>query len=152
MSSLCICVVEKSNPYFEVSPDHRSLQNPVRHLRWSFFYKLRHFDLHLIHSAKFFGKRFSPAGLKDVIIEPGVVEEGLVDEILTGKAYNRKVRFHKLMYKARMRLIWRGFMDWFEEENFPEYQEPDTLLSNINNLSDNDLDSKSFNEILENDV
>ena len=33
-------------------------------------------------------------------------------------------------------------MDWFEEENLPEYQELDTLLSNINNLSDNDLDSK----------
>ena len=43
-------------------------------------------------------------------------------------------------------------MDWFEEENFPEYQELDTLLSNISHLSGNDLDSKCFNEILENDV
>ena len=98
------------------------------------------------------GKRFSPAGLRDVIIESGVIEEGSVDGILTGKAYDRTVRFHKLMYEACMRLIWRGFMDWFEEENFPEYQELDILLSNINNLSYNDLDSKSFNEILENDV
>ena len=31
-----------------------------------------------------------------------------------------------------------------------DYQELDTLLSNINNLSNNGLDSKSFNEILEN--
>ena len=38
------------------------------------------------------------------------------------------------------------------KKNFPEYQEPDTLLSNINNLSDSDLDLKRFNEILENDV
>ena len=98
------------------------------------------------------GKRFSPAGLRDVIIESGVIEEGSVDGILTGKAHNRTVRFHKLMYEACTRLIRRGFMDWFEEENFPEYQELDTLLSNINNLSENDLDSKSFNEILENDV
>ena len=98
------------------------------------------------------GKQFSPAGLRDVIIESGVIEEGPVDEILTRKAYNRAMRFHKLMYEACMRLIWRGCMDWFEEENFPEYQELDTLSSNINNLSDNDLDSKSFNEILENDV
>ena len=43
-------------------------------------------------------------------------------------------------------------MDWFEEENFPEHQELDTLLSNINNVSNNHLDSKDFNEILENDV
>ena len=69
------------------------------------------------------GKRFSPAGLRDVIMESGVIEEGSVDGILTGKAYNPTARFHKLMYEACMRLIWRGFMDWFEEENFPEYQE-----------------------------
>ena len=98
------------------------------------------------------GKQFSPAGLRDVIIKSGVIEEGPVDEILTRKAYNRTMRFQKLMYEACMQLIWRGCMDWFEEENFPEYQELDTLSSNINNLSDNDLDSKSFNEILENDV
>ena len=93
-----------------------------------------------------------PAGLRDVVIESGVIEEGSVDGILTGKACNRTVRFHKLMYETCMRLIWRDFMGWFEEENFPEYQELDILLSNINNLSSNDLDSKSFNEILENDV
>ena len=93
-----------------------------------------------------------PAGLKDVIIEPGVIEEESVDGILTGKDYNRTVRFHKLMYESCMRLVWRGFMDWFEEENVPEFQELDTLLCTINNLSYNELDSKSFNEILENDV
>ena len=37
-------------------------------------------------------------------------------------------------------------------KNFPEYQKLDTLLSNINNLSDNDLDAKIFSEILKNDV
>ena len=51
-----------------------------------------------------------------------------------------------------MRLIWKGFIDRLKEKNFAEYQELDTLLSNINNLSDNGLDSKSYNEILENDV
>ena len=40
----------------------------------------------------------------------------------------------------------------FSKKNFREYQELDTLLSNINNLSDSDLDLKRFNEILENDV
>ena len=98
------------------------------------------------------GKRFLPAGQKDVILESGVIEKGSVDGILTRKAHNQTVRFHKLMYEACMQLIWRGFMDRFEEENFFEYQELDTLLSNINNLSNNDRDSKSFNEILENNV
>ena len=74
------------------------------------------------------GKRFSLAGLRDVIIESGVIKEGSVDGILTRKAYNRTVRFYKLMYEACVRLLWRSFMDWFEEEIFPEYQELDTLL------------------------
>ena len=43
------------------------------------------------------GKRFSSAGLRDVIKESGVIEEGSVDGILTEKAYNRAVRFHRLM-------------------------------------------------------
>ena len=44
------------------------------------------------------------------------------------------------------------FYRLIRQKNFPEYQELDTLLSNINNLSDNDLDSKIFSEILENNV
>ena len=51
-----------------------------------------------------------------------------------------------------MQLIWKGFIDWLKEKNFAEYQELDTLLSNINNFSDNGLDSKSYSEILENGV
>ena len=40
------------------------------------------------------GKRFLSAGIRDVIIESGVAEEGSVDGILTGKVYNQTVRFH----------------------------------------------------------
>ena len=98
------------------------------------------------------GKRFSPAGLRDVIIESGVIEEGSVDGVLNGKAYNRAVRFHKLMYEACMRLIWTGFIDWLEEENVPEYQIFGTLKDNIKKFSDNDLDPKMFNEVMENDL
>ena len=94
------------------------------------------------------GKRFLQAVLRDVIIESGGIEEGSKDGILTGKTYNRKVGLHKLIYEACMRLIRRGFMEWLEDENFLEYQELDTFLSNNNNLSNNDVDSK----ILENDV
>ena len=97
-------------------------------------------------------KLFLPAGLRNVIIESGVIEEGLLDEILTGKDYNRTVGFQKLMYEACMRLIWKSLMDSFEEVNFPEYEELDTLVSTIYNLSSNDLNSKSFSEISENDV
>ena len=44
------------------------------------------------------GKLFLPADLRDVIIESGVIEEGSLDRVLNGKAYNWIFKFHKLMY------------------------------------------------------
>ena len=43
------------------------------------------------------GKRFQDAGLRDVIIESGVIPEGSVFGVRT---YNRAIRSHKLMYEA----------------------------------------------------
>ena len=43
------------------------------------------------------GLRFGPAGLKDVIIESNVIAEGSTEKVLSGKHYNRSIRFHKLM-------------------------------------------------------
>ena len=62
------------------------------------------------------GKRFLPAGLRHVIIESGVIEERPVDGILTQKAYNRTMKFHKLMYETCRQFLWIGLMDWFEEK------------------------------------
>ena len=60
------------------------------------------------------GKRFQDAGLRDVCIESGVIAEGSVTGVLEGRRYNRAVRFHKLMYEALQRLIWKGFQTWVE--------------------------------------
>ena len=43
------------------------------------------------------GKRFQDAGLRDVMIESGIISEGSVFGVPT---YNRAIRFHKLMYEA----------------------------------------------------
>ena len=45
-------------------------------------------------------KRFSEAGLRDVLIQSNVIVEGSVDKALSGKMYNRGVRVYKLMYEA----------------------------------------------------
>ena len=50
------------------------------------------------------GKRFGPTGIRDIIIESGIIEEGSVEAVLNGEAYNRAARFHKLMYEACMSL------------------------------------------------
>ena len=46
------------------------------------------------------GKRFQDAGLRDVIIESGVIAEGSVFGVQEGRTYNRAIRFHKLMYET----------------------------------------------------
>ena len=53
------------------------------------------------------GKRFQDAGLRNVIIESGVIAGDL-----EGRSYNRTVRFHKLMFEALNRLTWMGFKSW----------------------------------------
>lgn len=44
------------------------------------------------------GKRFSGAGLEDVLIESGIVATGSVSGALQGKHYNRAIRTHKVKY------------------------------------------------------
>lgn len=44
------------------------------------------------------GKRFSGAGLEDVLIESGIVATGSVSGVLQGKHYNRAIRTHKVKY------------------------------------------------------
>ena len=58
------------------------------------------------------GLSFGSAGLGDIIIESNVIAEGPSDKVLSGKHYNRSVRFHKLMFEACVRLIWESFLEW----------------------------------------
>ena len=44
------------------------------------------------------GKRFSSAGLEDVLIESGFVAIGSVSGVLQGKHYNRAICAHKVKY------------------------------------------------------
>ena len=50
-------------------------------------------------------KRFSYAGLRDVLIQSDTIAEGSVDKALSEKMYNRDIRAYKLMYDAIMRKV-----------------------------------------------
>ena len=63
------------------------------------------------------GKLFQDAGLRDMAIESGIVAEGSLSGVMDGRRYNRGVRFHKLMYEALMRLVWKGFRPWIAENH-----------------------------------
>ena len=46
------------------------------------------------------GKRFAGSGLRDIFLESGVIAEGSIEGVLSGKHYNRGIRVHKLLMEA----------------------------------------------------
>ena len=50
-------------------------------------------------------KRFSDAGIHDILTQSGTIAEGLVYKVLCGKMYNRGVRAYKMVYEAIVRKI-----------------------------------------------
>ena len=104
------------------------------------------------------GKRFQDAGLRDVIVESGVIAEGSVAGVLEGRTYNRAVRFHKLRYEALNRLAWMGSNSWIEEHHKEKKPTVDTFLKGLKALCDNTceqefktqdtVESPSFEEVL----
>ncbi len=61
------------------------------------------------------GKRFGDAGLKDILVQSGVLAEGSADKALKGSMYNRTVRCFKLTYEVLNRLLLKKAKNWFEE-------------------------------------
>ena len=64
-----------------------------------------------------FGKRFASAGLRDVIIETGLVGPSSVESVLRGKQYNYGMRIIKIVSEAFFRLKLEAFKDWLEQKN-----------------------------------
>ncbi|KAL9977627.1 hypothetical protein ACROYT_G015055 [Oculina patagonica] len=83
------------------------------------------------------GKRFQDAGLRDLCVESGVIAEGSVSGVLDGRRYNRAVRCHKLMYEALMRLAWKGFQSWVEDNHPDKRRTVDVFFDSLNELYEN---------------
>ena len=83
------------------------------------------------------GKRFQDAGLRNLCVEADVVAEGSVSGIMDGRRYNRAVRFHKLMYEALMRLIWKGLRTWIDENHNESKSKVDSFFNGIETLYNN---------------
>ena len=94
------------------------------------------------------GKRFQDAGLRDLCVESGVIAEGSVSGVMDGRRYNRAVRLHKLVYEALMRLAWKGFLPWLEENHSRDIHHLDGTLKNINSFHSN-VSQGTFQELME---
>lgn len=82
------------------------------------------------------GKRFQDAGLKDLLIEAGVVAEGSVSAVLEGRNYNRGVRVHKLAYEAFIRVALEGFYPWLDNSHPEDSRCVIKCLDDIGTLAD----------------
>ena len=56
-------------------------------------------------------------GFEDCLVESGIYSNAVISKINRGKAYNRGMRAHKLLFEALSRLKWKAFIDWIEENN-----------------------------------
>lgn len=61
---------------------------------------------------KAIGQHMDSSGLRDVWIESGVYGENTTLHMLSGHAYNKAVRAHKLTFEALWRSLWPKFQEW----------------------------------------
>ena len=93
-----------------------------------------------------FSKRFSAAGLRDVLIQSGVVAEGSVDKTLSGKMYNRGIRLYELAYEAITIKLFDVIVSTKEEN--------DWIQSNLNDINfatfwEHEISQTMYNKFLD---
>ena len=90
------------------------------------------------------GKRFGDAGFKDVVIHSGIIEEGSIEGVLSGKMYNRSIYAHKIFYEALQRLLIQMFFDWLKGEALGNLFD----LEKIHEINEN-LSPETYEDALE---
>ena len=98
------------------------------------------------------GKRFGDGGLKYILIESQIVEEGSINGVIDGKYYNRAVRAHKNVYEVLMRLIYIYIYILMHKSNNPEHHTSVTSFLEMMNTMVMDISQVSFDKLLERPV
>ena len=84
-----------------------------------------------------------------MLIESGLVSEGSIKGVMSGKHYNRAVRSHKMMYEALERLQFEAFMDTLDDGY---HNEVISFVKTIQESFPNDVkekvESDEFNNLL----
>ena len=79
------------------------IMNPV-HEDLHAFCNIRMGPFHVIMAfLAVIGLLFGGSGLRDLAIESGVIQEGSLKAVLSGKAYNSALRLHKCIYETTVR-------------------------------------------------
>ncbi len=96
------------------------------------------------------GKRFADAGLRDLCVEAGVIADGSISGVIDGQRYNQAVRLHKLLYEAFLRLAWKGFHPWLEQNHHEDLIHLEATLQAVENLCE-EISQKTFEGTLKQD-
>ena len=51
-----------------------------------------------------------------------------ISGVVDGRKYNRAVRLHKLVYDALTRLVWKGFLSWWQANHTDDVVHMDEIL------------------------
>ena len=158
--SKCLKIQEKLNLNAIVCVFYHGIYCKAAEIKWKYPEQFKNCILMLgiFHMLMMYlgisGKRFKDAGLKDVLIQSGVIAEGSVERALSGKMYNRSVRCLKIVYEALNRLLISQIEDVDEfggRITIDEMQEKiQTFFTDINEesfqeLSDHDVTKKYIN-------
>lgn len=79
------------------------------------------------------GKRMKDCGIEDLFAEADLYGSSITQKILNGKAYNRGMRAHKIMYEALTRIMFAEFGKYVEENKRDELN--DELSSSLNDVT-----------------
>ena len=74
------------------------------------------------------GKRYSDAGLSDILVKAGVVAEGSLDGVICGHHYNRSIHAYKIVYET-MELRYQEYLESIDEA---KYEKIVSTLTTIN--------------------
>ena len=95
------------------------------------------------------GLGFGSDGLREIIIESNVIAEGSVEKIISGKHYNRGMRFHNLMYESCFRLIWESFFNLIEESDAHKETVNQALIKIVELGTQHEVEEITFQSIVE---
>jgi hypothetical protein len=70
--------------------------------------------------------------LQDLFIESGIVSEGSVKGVLSGKHYYRSIFCHKILYEAMQRLRFEAFLENLADDE--KYERIEELLSEMSDV------------------
>lgn len=127
--SRCIAVGDKLNYHYIVLTAYQQLFCKLLDVKWSspVFQErivLKMGGLHIAcNFMKAIGQHMANTGLAEIWIESGVLAEGSAIKVLSGKAYAKAMRIHKLTYQAFWRILLPKFLDFLEKEYYEIFEQ-----------------------------